>query len=80
MPWKLTPPMRGMCPECATAHKADEPHNRDSLYYQTRFYHAHGRFPTWGDAMAHCNENAKQKCRAALLARGVRPDELEPGE
>lgn len=80
MPWKLMPPRRGMCPECAADHKADEPHDRDSLYYQTRFYHGHGRLPTWGDAMAHCSDATRAKWKAKLLAHGVKPDEFEPRE
>ena len=40
----------GTCTECATKHKTDQPHNRDSLYYQYNDYNKHGRWPTWKDA------------------------------
>lgn len=38
----LLPPAPGMCQECAADHAADEPHGRDSLYYQYRFRSEHG--------------------------------------
>ena len=44
----------GTCPECAVKHDPEQPHNRDSLTYQYKFYDQHGRWPTWADAMAHC--------------------------
>lgn len=34
------------CPECAVVHDPQQPHNRDSLYYQYKFYDAHGCWPT----------------------------------
>ena len=27
----------GTCPECAVKHTPDQPHNRDSLFYQYHF-------------------------------------------
>ena len=55
----LVPAKPGTCPECATEHSPDEPHNRDSLYYQMRFYLQHRRSPSWDDAMAHCDAETK---------------------
>ena len=55
---KKTP--EGTCPECATVHDPRYPHNKDSLAYQYKFYDQHGRWPTWKDAMAHCDEAMKE--------------------
>ena len=33
----ILPPKPGVCRECAVDHKPDQPHNRDSLYYQMKF-------------------------------------------
>lgn len=49
----------GTCPECAVKHDPWQPHNKDSLTYQYKFYDEHGRLPTWEDAMAHCDEDIK---------------------
>ena len=66
----------GTCPECATKHDPKQPHNRDSLAYQYKFYDRHGHWPTWADAMAHCSEEIKKlwnhqnaKCRYHSLQR-----------
>lgn len=67
----ILPPKPGVCRECAVDHRPDQPHNRDSLYYQMKFRQQHGRFPTWADAMAHCDEHVKQLWIAALAERGV---------
>ena len=67
----ILPPKPGVCPICAVDHEPDQPHNHDSLYYQMKFRQQHGRFPTWADAMAHCDEHVKQLWIAALAERGV---------
>ena len=56
----ILPPKPGVCQICAVDHEPDQPHNRDSLYYQMKFRQQHGRFPTWADAMAHCDEHVKK--------------------
>lgn len=61
---KLLPPRPGVCRICAARHKAGEPHDRDSFYYQIHFYSSFGRFPTWEDAMRHCDEETKAAARA----------------
>lgn len=76
----LAPPKPGTCPECAVDHDPAYPHNRDSLYYQMRFYQKNGRFPTWGDAMAHCSDMMKSYWKTALAEKGVTPEELETGQ
>lgn len=65
----------GTCPICAVKHDPEQPHNRDSLAYQYKFYDEHGRWPTWTDAMAHCSEEIKAFWVEQLTARGVKIDE-----
>lgn len=51
--------------------------------YQMRFRQKHGRFPTWADAMAHCDAHVKKMWIDALAERGViveNPQETEDGE
>ena len=61
----------GTCPECAVKHEPEQPHNRDSLAYQYKFYDEYGRWPTWADAMAHCPESVKRHWIEELEKRGV---------
>lgn len=71
-PFKIigkTPP--GTCPECATKHDPELPHNQQSLTYQYKFYDKHGRWPTWADAMAHCTEEVKAHWKEASKEHGV---------
>lgn len=74
---RITAPSPGKCPICATEHDPADPHDRNSLYYQNRFRKTHKRFPTWGDAMAHCKELTKTAWKAKLMAEGVSPEEFE---
>lgn len=69
-PFKLLPPAPGTCPECAVTHDPGDPHNKDSLFYQYHFYAEHGRWPTWTDALAHCDETTKMIWIRELTARG----------
>ncbi len=55
----LLPPRPGVCQECAVDHKPEEPHNKDSMYYQMKFKMKNDRWPTWEDAMAHCSQDIK---------------------
>ena len=73
---RVSPPGPDVCRICATKHAPSEPHDRDSLYYQNRFRRRHRRFPTWGDAMAHCSDETRAVWRARLKERGVAPEEL----
>ena len=77
---KVVAPSPGKCAICATAHDPQEPHDRNSLYYQNRFHRGHKRFPTWADAMAHCKEPVKAAWKEKLLAQGVSPEELAEHE
>jgi hypothetical protein len=63
----LLPCAPDKCQECAVDHPYDQPHNKQSLYYQYRFYGTHGRWPTWTDAMAHCTPEVKATWCAGLI-------------
>lgn len=67
----LMPPEPGVCQECAVNHEPTEPHDQQSLHYQYSFYADHGRWPTWADALAHCDEGTRQLWTDALKERGV---------
>lgn len=69
----LLPPLPEACQVCGRnpAHRPDEPHNRDSLYYQTKFQMEHGYPPTWLDAMAHCSLETQVKWERELRKAGV---------
>jgi hypothetical protein len=68
MPMILMPPGEGKCPECATEHYPEEPHQL-GLYYQYHFWGQHGRWPTWDDAMAHCSDEVKEIVREVIGKR-----------
>lgn len=67
----ILPAAPGTCPVCATKHDPDQPHNQQSLYYQMSFYQQCGRWPTWEDAMAHCDAETKRLWTEELTKRGV---------
>jgi hypothetical protein len=69
-PFNLLPPKPGVCQVCAHDHEALLPHNLQSLYYQYAFYGAVGRWPTWADACAHCDEALTAKWRQGLADHG----------
>lgn len=68
-PWKLLGPPPDKCPQCATDHEPTSPHNASSLYYQYAFYDAFGRFPTWADAIAHCDKATRDAWESELRRR-----------
>lgn len=70
-PFQLFPAEPGTCPECAVNHGPELPHNQQSLFYQYHFYNEHGRWPTWEDAIAHCDEQMKAAWREELTKAGV---------
>jgi hypothetical protein len=67
----LLPPGPGVCPVCATDHGHDQPHNKQSIYYQIAFQAAHGRYPTWSEAMSHCPPAVRAAWEAELRKRGA---------
>lgn len=72
---RINAPVPGTCKICATVHKPDQPHDRDSLYYQNWFRKRYKRFPTWGDAMAHCTAVTRAMWKAKLSERGILVDD-----
>ena len=64
-------PVPGGCRICGAVHDPAQPHDRDSLYYQNRFYKKHHRFPTWEDAMAHCSPEIRDAAMAEIQKRGT---------
>lgn len=70
----LLPPGPGVCPQCAVEHEPHEAHNAQSIYYQYSFYAEHGRWPTWRDAIAHCEPDLRALWEELLLERGVTLD------
>lgn len=69
----------GHCPECIVKHDPSDPHNWQSMHYQMAFKEQHGRFPTWHDAMRHCDAKMKALWLDALAAHGVIVGE-DPGD
>lgn len=70
-PMQMLGPAPGKCPMCAVDHSPQSPHDRESLYYQMRFYQAHGRWPRWSDALAHCGERTTMAWAGELRCRGL---------
>jgi len=67
----LLPARPGTCPECAVSHEPNFPHNQQSLYYQYYFYAKNERWPTWADALSHCDEQMKTAWIDALREKGI---------
>jgi hypothetical protein len=64
---RLLPPPPDKCQLCACDHPANYPHNQQSLFWQYKFYEMNGRWPTWHDAMAHCEPGLRRDWAAVLL-------------
>ena len=67
----LMPPAEDTCPECGVQHEPEFPHNKESLFYQHKFYNEHGRWTTWEDAMGHCSEEMKELWIDGMKSRGI---------
>lgn len=76
--FSLLPAAPGRCPECASEHPPEQPHNRDSLFYQIKFHQEYGRYPTWNDAWQHCTPEMQRTWRKALWEIGIDVPEEEP--
>jgi len=76
----LLAPAPDKCPICAIAHEPFEPHDAQSLYYQYRFFAAHGRWPTWADAIAHCSPEMEAAWERVLrkLGEWTEPEDGQP--
>lgn len=71
---RISAPIPGSCPVCATKHDAREPHDLNSLYYQNLFFKTHKRFPTWTDALHHCSRETKSLWAEKLKKAGINVD------
>lgn len=65
--FQLLPPAPGVCQECARDHDPRLPHDQQSMFWQYSFYGKHGRWPSWEDAMAHCEPEIWLSWLVALL-------------
>ena len=76
----LLPPAPDTCPICAVKHEPTSPHNCQSLYYQYRFFGIRGRWPTWADAVAHCDDKTRELWQTELqrMAAWTQPESGEP--
>lgn len=70
----LVPPAPHTCQECGALHPPEHAHDATSLFYQMHFHRAHGRWPTWRDAIAHCPEPWREAWEAELVAAGIDVD------
>jgi hypothetical protein len=68
----IPPPRGDACGECGELHGAEEPHNKNSLVYQHRFWKKNGRYPNWEDAMEHCGAKMKEKWVRKLEGKGIK--------
>jgi hypothetical protein len=59
------------CPECAVKHAPEMPHDQTSMFWQYSFMEKQGRWPTWVDALAHCQPEMRQRWVKALAERGI---------
>ena len=73
---RILPLTRWTCPLCADRHTEKEPHNRNSLYYQMRFFQDHHRLPTWGDTIADCSPFRKAYWKMEMKNKGVKISEI----
>ena len=67
----LLPPRQDTCQNCAVDHEAHLPHDKQSLYYQYLFRSERGRWPTWRDAMAHCEPEVRSAWEELLREHGA---------
>lgn len=68
--FKMLPPAADRCQICAERHPPESAHNAQSLYYQMAFHGIAGRYPTWADAVAHCDDKMKAAWKAKLTELG----------
>lgn len=71
------PPPPDACQECAVKHSPEQPHNRDSIFYQMKFQAAHGRPPQWSDAVAHCTSEVQAFWKEELEKIGAWSEPVE---
>ena len=75
--WGLLPTKDGTCEVCGREHASDQPHDKDSLYYQMRFQATYGRGAQWSDAVAHCPPDVRAFWKGELEKYGVWSEPVE---
>lgn len=71
MGFRLLPPAKDVCQECAVKHEPELPHNRDSMFYQYSFYSKNGRWPVWKDALLHCAPEVREVWECEIRKAGA---------
>lgn len=66
--FRMLPGPKGTCEWCHVKHEPAQPHNQQSLSYQMKFHAINGRYPTWTDAMKHCDPDTQAQWRKGLIA------------
>lgn len=70
--WRILPPAKDKCQECAVAHPPEMPHDATSLYWMTKWKIAHdGEEGTWADAMEHCSLEMRGHWISELKKLGI---------
>lgn len=69
--WMVMPPAPDRCQVCAGDHTPEEPHNPQSLYWQTKAEIAGEPAPTWEIALAHVKEPLRSHWVEELRKHGV---------
>lgn len=72
--FRILPPAPDKCQVCAVKHEPEQPHNKNSIFYQIYFVNDpvnNGRSATWKDAMAHCTDEVKKRWIEELSKQGV---------
>ena len=78
MTLKLFPPLNPyLCKECGVDHDPELPHDACQLCYQYYIYQREGRWGTWADAMAHCDEETKKIWTEEIRLMGIDPESAQ---
>ncbi len=71
VPMHIMPPEDPLaCRSCGRQHPPELPHDATRMHYQYTFYGEHGRWPTWKDAIAHCDPPIRDAWEAELRRKG----------
>lgn len=69
--WQQLPPPADRCQVCAGDHTPEQPHNPDSLFWQTARTIAGESMPTWEEALAHVSDEVHEAWRKGLAEHDV---------
>lgn len=71
---QLLPPAPDVCQVCAVGHAPEEPHNPQSLFWQTARTMEGKPAAGWEEALAHCSQEMRESWINALGLKGVEVD------